>query len=107
MDIAIEDSPLRQALGFINCFAGPNQHFGAIQDLLCQHSIERVASDKQPPLYVMCLVWALGLEDQPGFRQLANAKNMFAGGRFVSWMLAHGHLTQQPKISRGCLVLYS
>jgi len=105
MDIAIEDSTLRQALYMIGA-VGRHQHFGAIKDLECPHSIERVDLELQPASYVMCLVWALGLEDQPGFRQLAIDKNMFPGGRFVSWLLEHGHLTQQPTISRGSLLLY-
>src|SRR5262249_18467119 len=106
MDIALEDSVLRQALEVVGRFGGRHQQFGAIEDLECPHHIERVELHLQPPPHVRCLVWALGLEEQPGFRELANAKCVNAGGRFVSWLIEHGHLTQRPTVRRGRLVLY-
>jgi hypothetical protein len=108
MDITISDSDLRRALDDIGVY--PHEHFGIVEDIGyrtgCAHQIERVAPQPLQPGDGTCLPVALDLVQRADFSALVRRKRIFATGRFVRWLLEHGHLTQQPTVTDGSLVLY-
>src|SRR5262249_19583934 len=61
---------------------------------------------EQPPIGAHCHIVALGFTWRRDYRQLASAKQVFAGCGFIHWLLDRGHLQQLPQITNGSLVLY-
>jgi hypothetical protein len=96
MDIALEDSKLRQALDVVA---------DELELAVHPHQIERFDLPYLVSTTFKCLPIALGLIWQPGFPKFVSFKHVGAA-RFIRWLSAHRHLQQQPEITDGCLVLY-